>query len=248
MKSSLTEEFYKFQHQKTPLYGIIALLILMIYGGVGKVDQQIVAMGFGLGQWITIILITIGSAFFAMEYNNHTITTLLYKNSNKLKIYLSKFLIVFLYAIILVIIGALFTFILKTILVGNKFGWTDMYTGSTSLLMALVWTMVGTVVYSLFITTLSFLLIMLLKVNVAVVGVGLGLGFLGVSLSAMLMDAFPQLINLLKWNPLSMLLVSSQLLDQDKYMHASHLTNIQIVSANCIYSLLFLLIGYWLFK
>lgn len=64
MRNSLTEEFYKFNHQKVLLYGILTLLFLMIYGGVSSdVTQASLVFGFGAVQWIPIILIAVGSAF-----------------------------------------------------------------------------------------------------------------------------------------------------------------------------------------
>ncbi|EGF47177.1 hypothetical protein AAULR_26031 [Lacticaseibacillus rhamnosus MTCC 5462] len=45
------------------------------------------------------MIIAIGSSFFEMEYRNNTILMLLYKNSSKLKIYIAKFLTIFLYGV-----------------------------------------------------------------------------------------------------------------------------------------------------
>ncbi|MFS8161287.1 ABC transporter permease [Lacticaseibacillus rhamnosus] len=100
MRNNLAEEFYKFYHQKTFFYGILTLLFLMFYGGMSSnVNQATIAFGFGAIQWIPIIIIAIGSSFFEMEYRNNTILMLLYKNSSKLKIYIAKFLTIFLYGV-----------------------------------------------------------------------------------------------------------------------------------------------------
>lgn len=91
MKNDLVQEFYKFKHQRIPLYGVITLLVLMLYSAFSgtKISETTIAQGFGVGQWIVLIIITVGSTFFEMEYENNTIVALLYKNSSKVKIYLN---------------------------------------------------------------------------------------------------------------------------------------------------------------
>ncbi|SPD94632.1 hypothetical protein LAP9435_2977 [Lactiplantibacillus plantarum] len=44
-----------------------------------KVSALQLVFEFGAVQWIVIILIAVGSAFFAMEYQNHTMLLLVYK-------------------------------------------------------------------------------------------------------------------------------------------------------------------------
>ncbi|RRG04088.1 MAG: ABC transporter permease [Lactobacillus sp.] len=248
MRTSLAEEFYKFNHQKNLLFGILTLLILMAYSSISSnVGPASVSFGFGAVQWIPIILIAVGSAFFAMEYNNNTIIMLLYKNSNKLKIYLAKFLVVFLYGVLLAAIAILFTFILKIILVGNKYRWLADYTGHESLLDSLTLHIVGTIIYSFFIVALSFMLIMLIKVNAAVIGIGLALGFLGASISTALMKTFSTLLAVIKWNPLNMIFVTQQLANRS-YANLSQLNGWQIIVGTIGYGLVFATLGYVLFK
>lgn len=248
MRNSLTEEFYKFNHQKVLLYGILTLLFLMIYGGVSSdVTQTSIVFGFGAVQWIPVILIAVGSAFFAMEYSNNTIIMLLYKSSSKLKIYVSKFLVIFLYGVLLTIIATFFTFVLKTVLVGSKYNWLTDFDGRGPLLNILMLNMVGAVIYSFFIVALSFMLIMLVKVNAAVIGIGLALGFLGASISSALMKTFPGLAAVIRWNPLNMIFVTQQLANKS-YADISNLGGLQIICGTIIYGLIFAMVGYVLFK
>ncbi|MCH4164946.1 MAG: ABC transporter permease [Lentilactobacillus diolivorans] len=249
MKNNLVQEFYKFKHQRIPLYGVITLLVLMLYSAFSgtKISKTTIAQGFGVGQWIVLIIITVGSTFFEMEYENNTIVALLYKNSSKVKIYLNKFLVIILYGTALVIIGIVMTFLFKALLVGKQFRWTASYQ-QTSLLNALLLNLVGIFIYLLFIESLAFLLISWIKNNAAVIGIGLGISFLGASLSSVIMSDFPGLIPLMKWNPFNMIYVMNQLAVPKKFIKISYLTNSQIITCNIIYIIIFMILGYLLFK
>ncbi len=248
MKTSLKQEFYKFRHQRIPLYGAIALVILMLYAAVSSsdVNRMIIAQGFGAGQWITIIMITIASTFVAMEYENRTIMTLFYKSSNKSAIYFAKFIVMVVYGVLMLIFGMLLTFILKAVMVGGKYQWGAMY-GQHSLVTDLVLNTAGTFIYLLFIITVAFLLITLIRVNAAVVGIGLVIIFMGADFSSLIMSALPHLAAIIKWNPLNMVFVINQLANSS-YEKFSDLSLLQIITGNLIYAVIFIVIGDLLFK
>lgn len=248
MKTSLKQEFYKFRHQRIPLYGAIALVVLMLYSAVSSsgVNRMIIAQGFGAGQWITIIMITIASTFVAMEYQNRTIMTLFYKSSSKSAIYFAKLIVMVVYGVLMLIFGMLLTFILKAVMVGGKYQWGAMY-GQHSLVTDLVLNTAGTFIYLLFIITVAFLLITLIRVNAAVVGIGLVIIFMGADFSSLIMSALPHLAAIIKWNPLNMVFVINQLANSS-YEKISSLSLPQIITGNLIYAVIFIVIGDLLFK
>ncbi|HJE97128.1 MAG TPA: ABC transporter permease [Ligilactobacillus acidipiscis] len=248
MKDSLKQEVFKFRHQGIPYYGVVALFLLMLYTAVsGKVDPAIISMGFGAGQWIVIILITVASTFVAMEYKNNTIVTLFFKHSRKLNIYLAKFIVVVVYGFILTIFGIVFTFLMKQVLVGNKYHWFSISLRHETLLNSLLLNTSGALVYLLFIAALAFFLITLIRVNAAVIGIGLAIGFLGLDISSAFITAFPVLTMITKWNPLNMISVMGQLADSS-YIRFSLLSSSQLICGNLIYTVIFLISGYFLFK
>lgn len=248
MKNSWLKELYKFEHQKTLLYGILILFLLMIYGVItSKVDKKLLIFGFGAVQWVPIILIAVGSAFFEMEYNNNTIVILLYKTTSKLKIYIFKFLVVFLYGILLTGLATIFTLLLKIIFVGNKYSWTSYLSGRGPLIRLLALNMTGTIIYAFFIVSLSFMLIMLTRINAVVIGTGLAMGFLGASISVALMKSFANLVSILKWNPLNMIFITQQLAN-NSYAKVSNLSSFQIIEGNLLYGIIFATLGYILFR
>lgn len=248
MKASLTEEVFKFSHQKTAIAGIIILLVLMSYNALTatrNVTQLI--FEFGAVQWIPIIIIGVGSAFLAMEYQHHTILMLLYKKTQKWQVYFAKLLVIWLYSVVLTLVALLFTLLLKTLLVGSQHAWLTPVIGQHTQLALLLGNVLGTLVYALFIVTLSFMLMMLLRLNAAVIGVGLALGFLGAGISVALMQSLGALATFIRWNPLNMIFVTQQLANPP-YAAVSQLSNAEIISGNLLYAGLFGLIGYWLFK
>ena len=244
--TSLRAELFKFSHQKSAQTGILILIILMIYSILTtKVNSTQVIFEFGAVQWIPIIMIAVGSTFFAMEYQNRTILILLYKSTKRWQIYLAKLTIVWLYSLVLTLIATLLTIVLKSLLVRTP--WSALISNHQTLLTLLTGNVIGTTVYALFIVTLSFMLIMLIKINVAVIGIGLALGFLGSGISVALMETFTSLISILRWNPLNMIFITQQLANP-AYATVSHLSFFEIIGGNLIYAAIFVILGYGLFK
>ncbi|WEV39696.1 ABC transporter permease [Lactobacillus sp. ESL0681] len=247
MIDSFKNESYKFSHQKTPVYGLIALIMVMLYSAiVAKITKNTLIIGFGAIEWLPIILIATGSTFFSMEYSNNTIMLLMYKGSKKFEIYIAKFLVIFLYGLWLTSFAVVTTFLLKFILVNNKYSWLAIDQGRP-LVTNLLLNMLGSVIYSFFIVAFSFMLIMLVKNNAIVICSDLVIGFLGASVSTALLKLFPVAVNVLKWNSLNMIFISQQLA-RGAYTQISKLTNQQLVLGTFGYGVIFLLLGYLLFK
>ena len=160
---------------------------------------------------------------------------------------MNKFLVIILYGTALLILGIVMTFLFKALLVGNQFRWIASYQ-QTNLLNALLLNLVGVFIYLLFIESLAFLLISWIKNNAAVIGIGLAISFLGASLSSVIMSDFSGLIPLMKWNPFNMIYVMNQLAVPKKFIKISYLTNSQIITCNIIYIIIFMILGYLLFK
>ncbi|WP_125766646.1 ABC transporter permease [Lapidilactobacillus wuchangensis] len=248
MRNELQLEWYKFSKQRLPFYGFAALLLLMIYSGLTSRDgRALMLSSFGAIQWIPIILIAIGSSCLDMEYRYHTVIMLRYKSSNLFKSYLAKLVIVYLYGVVLVFLALLLTLLLKGIFVGKQLSWLVLLGGRGSILQIAVLNLLATMIYLLFIVTMAFMLILIVKINAAVIGISLAIGFFGAGFSEALIKTFSSAANLLRWNPLNMILITQQLTNS-QYTQISHLTNGEIVTGVVGYTLLFLLIGYQLFK
>lgn len=248
METNLKQETFKFIHQRSSILGIILLVLLMTYSAlISKITKAQIIFEFGAIQWIPIILIAVSSSFFFLEYQNNTILLLLYKSSNKFKIFISKFLVLWIYGLLLTIIATLYTFILKYIIIGNDYGWSIVVTNNKSLLELILSNVLGTLIYSLFIISLSFVLIISTKLNSVVIAIGLGLGFMGAGISVALMKSFSLQASFIRWNPLNMIFITQQLANPP-YSKVSNLDNTEIIIGTLSYAAIFLLFGYKLFK
>lgn len=248
MITTIKQELFKFWHQRIPLYGVMALLLLMLEATFSRpITPRIIAQGFGLGQWTLLIIITLSSTFLSMEYKNNTICTMFYKSSSKSYIYLSKYFIVIGYGIFLLLLGLALTIFLKITIVGDKYSWNMIYQNHRSLLTTLLLNLIGNGLYLFFMVSLCFMLISIVKINVAVIGLGMAIGFIGNSLSGIIMTAFPNMSFIWKWNPLNMINIINQL-PKPNNIAISQLSNLQIIIGVIVDTLIFLGLGYWLFK
>ena len=247
MLISFKQEIYKFRHEKIALYGLIVLIVTMIYNFfTNPITRQSLGYGFGANEWIPLIVITVASAIFSMEYKNNTIIMLEYKTSSKYQIYFAKFLVVLIYSFFLTVIAFLLTLILSMFFNATRYDCLVNQKGQI-LLNNLLINLAGALIYSFFSIGLSFMLIMLVKNNAIVVCFGIVLAFFGASFSKGLMQTFPHFISTIKWNFLNMTFISQQLSNPSLSLK-SNLSSLELIIANIVYGIVFMVLGYYLFK
>ncbi len=134
MKTNLSHEFYKMIRQRSSWVAVIVFFGLMLYSATptAYITKNLISQGFGTGQWVIIIMITLSANFIAMELKNNTMTTLLYKSPNRWGVFVAKFVLI-VYSIILLIAGFIFTLIIKAVLVNSHFALqSNNYSGLSS--------------------------------------------------------------------------------------------------------------------
>lgn len=248
MKITLSHEFYKIVHQRSSWLALIILFGLMVYTATpaAYISKNIVSQGFGVGQWIIIIMIALSANFVAMELQNNTMATLLYKSPSRTTVFIAKLIVLIIYSIVLLIVGFLFALMIKLLFANGRFDWQMIYY-QHSLMIDLLLNLAGVAIYLLFTITLSLLLISLFKSSAIVVVIGLFIGFLGANISGVVMQAFPSLKAVLAWNPLNMINIITQLSDPS-LTKITALTNGQLIAGNLIYAVIFLVVGMLIFK
>lgn len=179
MGNNLSQEIYKFTHQRTSLYGLLIMIALMLYSSIPayKVNPFLITQGFGAIQWCAIIMVAVSADSISMEYRNNTMVTLLFKSNHPFTIYLAKLITLVVYGITLLLAGFICSLILM-LLLGNNYSWSDNFHGY-SLITALGYNFLGAFIYLLFTISLSLLLVILLKSNSIVIIIGLAVDFLG---------------------------------------------------------------------
>lgn len=248
MKMTFSHELYKMVHQRSSWVAIVALCCLMTYSATptSYITKNLVAQGFGVGQWSIIIMIALTANFFTMELRNNTMTTLLYKSPSHSTVFLAKFFVLVIYGLLLILIGFLFALLIKIGFVGNKFAWQMMY-HQHPLINDLLLNLLGVAVYLMFIIALTLLLITLFKSSALVIVVGLLIGFLGANFSGIALQAFPHFRRVIAWNPLNMINVINQLSDAGMNKITA-LTDTELVIGNLVYAAIFLFIGLIVFR
>ena len=247
MNTNFKREIYKFSHENIALYGLIVLIVTMTYNFFTKpITRQSLGYGFGANEWIPLIVITVASAVFSMEYKNNTIIMLEYRTSSKYQIYFAKFWVVLIYSFFLTVIAFLLTLILSMFFNAARYDWLVNKNGN-NLLNDLLINLAGALIYSFFSIGLSFMLIMLVKNNAVVVCFGIVLAFFGASFSRGLMQSFPNFIGTIKWNFLNMIFISQQLSNPSLSLK-SNLSSVELIIANIVYGIIFVVWGYYLFK
>ena len=66
MGNNLSQEIYKFTHQRTSLYGLLVMIALMLYSSIPayKVNPFLITQGFGAIQWCAIIMVAVRLILF----------------------------------------------------------------------------------------------------------------------------------------------------------------------------------------
>ncbi|WP_119326442.1 ABC transporter permease [Companilactobacillus musae] len=251
MVSSLNKEAYKLVHQKITWFAPLFVLILMIIMGIlmnGSEQKLLIMTSYDSSEWILFALVVVSSTIFTLEFQDNTILTMLYKSDNKLQVYGSKLILVFIYNIVLHILAIIFTIVLQLTPLNVHLSWLMINQYQQTLLSNLLMTILVDIVSSTLIISIIFFTSCIVNLNAIVITLNLMIVFLGQSASSSLMIANLKYIDIIKWNPLNMINLTKQYYNYGSYHIVSHLSNSQLLIGNIFYSLLFFSLGYVIFK
>ncbi|NLR10700.1 ABC transporter permease [Lactobacillus sp. HBUAS51381] len=250
MAFSLYQEFYKLSHRKLTWIAPLVLLILMILTGLSigyNESKLLMTTCYNAPDWIMLILVIVGSTTFSMEFQNNAILTLLYKAPNKILVYLSKYLVILGYNLWLHLLAILFTLGLRAIPMNQSMSWSALYRYQQPLWENMLKTSAIDVLTTTFIISLIFLLSCLINSNAIVISVSLLMVFMGQFISANLLNA-DRFTTVLRWNPFNMTNLTRQYYNYTTYFDTSHLLNQQLLQGTLSYTLLFIIVGYLIFR
>lgn len=247
---SIKQEFYKLRHKKIAWIAPIILLVLMILAGYalsGEENKLLLVLCFDAPDWIMFILVVIGATTFSMEFQNNAILTLLYKATNKVYVYLSKYIVLFLYDVFLHLLALVYTFCLHYTLFRTSAVWIMTYLYGQSIWENMLTAFMVDLVTTMLIITLVFLLSCLINNNAIVVTLSFLLVFMGQTISSNLLNS-NKFINVMRWNPLNMLNLTRQFGNYSMYVETTHLNNNQILIGSMFYIIIFFILGYLIFR
>ena len=102
----------------------------MIFTGFSlsdEVKKLLLTLTFDSSDFIMFILVIVGATSFSMEFQNNAILTLLYKSANKIEVYLSKYLAIFIYDIFLHVLAIFYTIALHYTIFRYNVNWNAIY-------------------------------------------------------------------------------------------------------------------------
>ncbi|GAJ25715.1 membrane spanning protein [Liquorilactobacillus sucicola DSM 21376 = JCM 15457] len=254
MVTLIRQEIFKLTHKKSTLIGTIALLVLMTIFAVFSRMQPSFSdpegnfiAAYGGISWVVFFMIAACSTIIAMEFQYGTVKELLYRKYYRGQVLASKWITMFLYSLYFYVLSFVFSVILKVIFFNSKFSFTDVYTNGESVMHVTLVTYVGNFIGLWLLLSLVLLLANIFKSSAAAISVGI-VGYFATNIVSSLMFMLIHKWEWLKWNPLNMLNLSSQLGNSTVIGTLTRLSNTELVWGNLIYTAIFLFLGYLVFR
>lgn len=251
MKQSIKNELFKLTHQKVTWIAPILVLILMMItrAFTDNSEQRLLIMAtYNSSEWILLALIIVGSTVLTMEYQNKTILLTIYKSPSRFQVFMSKLLVLSIYNLFLHILAIVFTLLLQLTPLKAHVSWLVINKYSQSLVVNMLTTTLIDLAASTLIVSLIFLSSCLIKSNSIVITVNMAIVFMGQTASSQLLLTNAKLLNFVKWNPLNMYNLTAQYYNYAVYHDTSHLSNPELLIGTLIYTLIFFILGYYIFR
>ncbi|KRL22024.1 hypothetical protein FC98_GL000317 [Lentilactobacillus kisonensis DSM 19906 = JCM 15041] len=206
-----------------------------------------ISAGFAGFQWAMIMLIVIAANTISSEFEYGTIKHLIVQGNGRTLVFLAKFLVIGAYDIYLHGLVFGLTLILKPLIYGRRFAFNQNYLYGQSLMTNLVTETLVDLLGSLIIIGMIVMLACVSKTSAVAIATGIVVCFVGQGVSELLLKAAGSLSVILKWNPFNMLFLSNEW-SNPSYDHNTLLSLPSLIWGNVIYALVFLVLGYEMFK
>lgn len=253
MGTLINQELYKILKKKSSIIIPVLIFVIMIamavlssnYEDILSPESQF-KQGFTGFSWIFFLMIIQASTIITMEFHYGTIKNLLYRNYTRTKIILSKIITLFIYSLSMFIITTLFSLILKFLLFSDM----DILKQSgenLSLLQEHLLTALASYISMWFIISLVLLISCILKSPGVSIAIGIIFYFAVSVISGILFAAINQW-EWLKWNPLNMMNLATQILDNDTFKKMTKLEIHELFIGNIVYITIFLILVILSFK
>ncbi len=247
------QELFKLRKKKSTW--ILSLLLVVAIIGVALLSKKysevvdpptILSQLCGATAWIVFIMIAASSTTIAMESQYGTIKNLLYRKYSRGKILASKWLTLLLYSFYLYVLSFLTTVLVKYVLFPTLSFNQTLSTGQ-SLISSIGIFLVGSFIGLWLILSLVLMLACFINGSAAAISVGIVFYFAS-SMLASLLFAVIQKWEWVKWNPINMMNLQNQVGNEEMMSHLTRLSNAELIVGNVIYIILFLGLGYFVFK
>lgn len=253
MGQLIKQEIFKFRHQRIAWLAPVILTLLMgglamTAHGASSGDQKFyISSAYGGFQWLTILIIVIGSGCVTMEFEYGTIKQLATQVNHRWTIFVGKYVLVLGYSLLLHGLAVVVTLLLK-VGAGRGLHWQTSYLYHQSLLANLVTNALLDMYGGVMIVGLVFLLASFSRNSAAAIAIGVGACFMGEGVSSLLLQSFKSLVPLMKWNPFNMFFLQEEYGNPSYQQNVTHLTIQQLSVGNLVWALCFVGVGAMIFS
>lgn len=251
MGTLIKQELFKLTHRKGTWIGAAIILIVQVgiatlaktHGDIFSPSAMFESSFAGTSMALFVIIASTAS-ILSMEFQFGTLKQLLYRKYYRSQVFMSKVIVVIMHLIVMYAMQLAMTFALKFTLF-PKIDLTSKVQGMPEWQYLLVG-QGGEVLSAMLLLSIVLLLSTWFKSNAAAIASGY-IGYFVVSMASSLLLLAIARWHWVKWNPLTMLMLSDQLQD-NRMQKLTYLTNPEMIGGLAAYTVVITLIAYLSFR
>ncbi|MDK9844807.1 ABC transporter permease [Staphylococcus equorum] len=253
MVTLVKQELFKMFKKKSSI--IIPILIFILMIGLAILSksypdimgsQSLFKQGFSSFSWLFFLMIIQASTIITMEFHYGTIKNLLYRNYSRTSIIISKFMALFIYSLIIFVISMIITIIINLTMFSDV-NILKQTGDNLSLLQEMLLTGLGSYVGMWLLLSLTLLISCIFKSPGVSIAIGI-IFYFAISIVSGILFALINQWEWLKWLPINMLNLSSQIIDNDMMKSFTKLELHELFIGNIVYIVIFLVLVIFVFK
>lgn len=253
MVTLIKQELFKMFKKKSSI--IIPILIFVLMVGLAIFSKNypnimdsksLFKQGYTSFSWIFFLMIIQASTIITMEFHYGTIKNLLYRNYSRTSIITSKTISLVIYSLIIFLISIVISLILNLTFFSDV-NILKESSDNLSLLQDMLLTALGNYIGMWLLLSLTLLISCIFKNSGVSIAIGIIFYFAISIVSGILFSLITQW-EWLKWLPINMLNLSSQIIDNDAIKSLTKLELHEIFIGNIVYIVIFLVLLIFVFK
>ncbi|MDG0825907.1 ABC transporter permease [Staphylococcus equorum] len=253
MVTLVKQELFKMFKKKSSI--IIPILIFILMIGLAILSKSypdimdsksLFKQGFSSFSWIFFLMIIQASTIITMEFHYGTIKNLLYRNYSRTSIVISKFIALFIYSVIIFALSMIITVIINLAMFSDV-NILKQTGDNLSLLQEMLLTGLGNYVGMWLLLSLTLLISCIFKSPGVSIAIGI-IFYFAISIVSGILFALINQWEWLKWLPINMLNLSSQIIDNDMMKPFTKLELHELFIGNIVYIVIFLVLVIFVFK
>ncbi|WP_283589320.1 ABC transporter permease [Staphylococcus nepalensis] len=253
MTTLVKQELFKMFKKKSSI--IIPILIFILMIGLAVLSKNypdimgsksLFKQGYSSFSWIFFLMIIQASTIITMEIHYGTIKNLLYRNYSRTSIIISKFISLFIYSLIIFVISIIISLVINLTMFSD-INILKQTGDNLSLLQEMLLTALGNYVGMWLLLSLTLLISCIFKSPGVSIAIGI-IFYFAISIVSGILFALINQWEWLKWLPINMLNLSSQIIDNEMMKSFTKLELHELFIGNIVYIVVFLALVILVFK